>query len=382
MKIFNTYTRKLENLNLKEKIGVYVCGITPYDTTHLGHAFTFIIYDALIKYLRFHGARVTYVQNVTDIDDDILIRAKHNNQPWQSLATIETNKHTKNMDALLAQRPDYYPKATENIKQMIEIIEKLVTKKFAYIKNGNVYFEIKKDKNFGKLSKFGYPAMLEIASERGNYPLDPNKKDPLDFILWQAKKDGEPSWQSPWGYGRPGWHIECSAMSMRYLGSTISIHGGGSDLIFPHHEAEIVQSENFTEKKFVDVWMHAAMVYYEGKKMSKSLGNMVFISDLLKKHDANTVRLLLLSHHYREPWNFEEKELETAKKTIELFKKAVSMDNVSEDQNSKSAAIFFKYLDTDFQTNLALSKLTTMIKSKKVGGTTVTKCLGSIGIKL
>lgn len=382
MKIYNTFSQKLENLNLKEKIGVYVCGITPYDTTHLGHAFTFITYDALIKYLRFQGASVTYVQNVTDIDDDILIRARHNNQSWQNLGILETNKHVKNMDALIAARPDHYPKATENISQMIKIIESLVAKKFAYKKNGNVYYQIKKDKNFGKLSKFGYPAMLEIASERGNYPLDPNKKDPLDFILWQAKKTGEPFWKSPWGKGRPGWHIECSAMSMRYLGPTITIHGGGSDLIFPHHEAEIAQSENFTGKKFVDIWMHAAMVYYEGKKMSKSLGNMVFISDLLKKYDANTIRFLLLSHHYREPWNFEEPELEKAKKTIELFQKAVSAKYVSESQNSKSTQIFYQYLDNDFQTNLALEKLKDMVESKQVGGEAVGKCLASVGINI
>ena len=232
--IYNTYSGKLEPLNLKEPVGIYVCGITPYDTAHLGHVFTFSSYDILIRYLRFLNASVTYVQNVTDIDDDILIRSQKLDIGWQELGKSETEKYLTIMDALNVLRPDYYPKATENIEQMVTIIQKLIETKIAYVKNGSVYFSIKKDKNFGKLSRFGYPAMLEIANDRGNFPLDPNKSDPLDFVLWQKSRDDEPFWEAPWGRGRPGWHIECSAMSMRYLGPTITIHGGGQDLIFPH----------------------------------------------------------------------------------------------------------------------------------------------------
>ncbi|MEK7580652.1 MAG: cysteine--tRNA ligase [Patescibacteria group bacterium] len=380
MKLYNTYSEKLETLNLREKISIYVCGITPYDTTHLGHAFTFITYDALIRYLRFLGAHVTYVQNVTDIDDDILIRAKAVGTTWKKLGESETEKHLKNMDALGTLRPDYYPKATDNIEKMIAIIKKLLIKKLAYESHGNVYFEVKKDKNFGKLSKFGYRAMLEIANERGNFPLDRHKRDPLDLVLWQKQHPNEPSWNSPWGKGRPGWHIECSAMSMRYLGPTITIHGGGSDLIFPHHEAEIAQSQNTTGKKFVKIWMHAGMVFYEGKKMSKSLGNMIFVSDLIKKFDATTIRILLLSHNYRLPWNFEDDELTAAQKVSKLFEKYVSKTPLSYQEVSKSAPIFFKNLDNDFCTRQAINTLIKLVKSKKITGDVLNTCLQSIGI--
>lgn len=356
MKLYNTYSEKLETLNLKQKIGIYVCGVTPDGPTHLGHGFTFASYDILVRYLRFLEANVTYVQNVTNIDDDILIRSKAAKTTWQNMGQVQTKKHLEDMDNLNILRPDSYPKATENIPQMIKIIEKLITKKLAYTKNGSVYFEVKKDKNFGKLSRFGYRAMLEISNERGNYPLDPNKRDPLDFVLWQAKKAGEPSWKSPWGEGRPGWHIECSAMSMRFLGSNVTIHGGGSDLIFPHHEAEIAQSENFSGQKFVNVWMHCAMVYEEGKKMSKSLGNIVFLGELIKKYNANTIRVLLLSHHYRQPWNFDYQELATAKKIADKLTGVKSV-NLKPIELKKTIPAFFQALDNDLDTPRALKIL-------------------------
>lgn len=380
MKIYNTYTQKLEPINLKEKIGIYVCGITPYDTTHLGHAFTFITYDSLIRYLRFRGADVTYVQNVTDIDDDILIRAHSLKKSWQTLGREETQKHLKNMDSLGALRPDYFPKATENITDMIKIIKKLLDKKLAYISGGSVYFEVKRDKKFGKLSRFGYPAMLEIANERGNFPLDKHKRDPLDFVLWQKKHEDEPFWKSPWGDGRPGWHIECSAMSMKYLGETATIHGGGSDLIFPHHEAEITQSENYTGKKFVKVWMHIAMVYYQGKKMSKSLGNMVFVSDLLKKYDGNTIKICLLMHHYRFPWEYNSLHIGACRETSTLFRNYVGKKHASKLQVLKEAPEFFKWLNNDFQTDKALKFLQESIKKKKISREVLNTCLSSIGI--
>ncbi len=364
MQLYNTYTEKKENLDQKN-ITIYVCGITPDGPTHLGHAFLFVIYDTLIRYLKFLGKSVTYAQNVTDIDDDILIRSKTAGLTWKQMGDIQTKKHLELMDTLNVARPDFYPKATENINEMITIIKKLVDKNFAYVKNGNVFFEVKKDKNFGKLSKYGYRAMLEIANERGNFPLDPNKRDPLDFVLWQAQKVGEPSWNSPWGKGRPGWHIECSAMSTKYLREKITIHGGGADLIFPHHEAEIAQSQNATGKKFVDFWMHTAMLFYEDKKMSKSLGNVVYISDLLKKYDANTIRVLLLSHHYRDPWNFEEKELEEAKKTAKLLANSSKQPGLKKQDLKKQLPEFFKALDDDFNTPLAINNLISASKSQK-----------------
>jgi len=387
VKIYNTFTEKKESLILAEKIGIYVCGITPYDTTHLGHAFTFIIYDTLIRYLKFQGADVTYVQNVTDIDDDILIRAHAVGTTWKKLGLSETSKHLKIMDALNALRPNFYPKATENIEQMISIIKKLQTMKLAYESCGNVYFEVIRDKNFGKLSKFGNRAMLEIANERGNFPLDKHKKDPLDFVLWQRQHPDEPSWNSPWGKGRPGWHIECSTMSMRYLGKTITIHGGGSDLIFPHHEAEIAQSENYTNRKFVNIWMHAAMVYHEGKKMSKSLGNMIFISDLIKKYSSNTIRLFLLSHHYRSPWNFQEEELTIAEKNAKILESFAALNKNSSiaklKQNSKKILpIFFDYLEDDFDTPQATIELIRFAKSNHINKSEVVSVCGQIlGLK-
>ncbi len=364
MQLYNSYTEKKETVNQKN-ITVYVCGVTPDGPTHLGHAFTFVTYDSLIRYLRFLGKKVTYTQNVTNVDDDIIIRSHAAGTTWKKMGDVQTRNHLKNMDALNVKRPDFYPKATENIPQMINIIKKLLSKKFAYIKNNSVYFPVKTDKNFGKLSKFGYRAMLEIANERGNFPLDPNKRDPLDFVLWQSQKPGEPSWDSPWGKGRPGWHIECSAMSNRFLGDTITIHGGGSDLIFPHHEAEIAQTQNATGKKFVKIWMHAAMLYYEGKKMSKSLGNMIFVSDLVKHHNFATIRLLLLSHHYRSPWNYEEKEIKIAQKKTQLIFSSSKKGTISAQESQQQIPDFYKALNDDFNTPLAIEILENYAKAKK-----------------
>lgn len=358
LKIYNSLSEKKETVELKDPIGIYVCGVTPYDTTHIGHAFTFITYDIIVRYLRFLGAKVVYVQNVTDIDDDILIKAKSLGTTWQKLGAREAKKHIKNMDSLNMLRPDYFPHATSHIEEMTKIVKVLVKKGYAYEKDGSVYFEVKKDKKFGKLSKLGYRAQLEIANDRGNYPLDPSKKDPLDFVLWQKSKKGEPSWPSPWGQGRPGWHIECSAMSMKYLGETITIHGGGTDLIFPHHEAEIAQSEKYTGKKFVKQWIHTAMVYCDGKKMSKSLGNMVFVHDLLEKYDANTIRIFLLSHHYAQPWNYDQEGLEKAKKINELLK-SIPKEEPYKDflEAKKNAKLFFRALDENLNTPLAIEDL-------------------------
>lgn len=366
MKIINTITQKLERLDPKFPIGIYVCGITPYDTTHLGHAFTFITYDVLIRYLRFLGAYVTYVQNVTDLDDDILIKAKSVGTSWKKLGEFEIKKHLKNMEALNMLPPDFYPYASENIGEMIKIIKVLISKKLAYIKNGSVYFNVKKDKNFGKLSRYGYRAMLEIANERGNFPLDPNKIDPLDFVLWQAQKSQEPYWNSPWGKGRPGWHIECSAMSMKYLGPKVTIHGGGEDLIFPHHDAEIVQSENYTGKKFVSHWMHTAMVYCEGKKMSKSLGNMIFVSDLLKKYSPNAIRIFLLSQHWQKPWNYNEEELKDSAKKAKILESLIKKtDDLPKEKLIKIIPGFFRALDDDFNTAKAIEALFDFAKNNK-----------------
>ncbi len=325
MKLFNTLTQSLEIfVPIDDPVRIYVCGITPYDTTHLGHAFTYVSFDTLIRYLEFLGYKVKYVQNVTDIDDDILRKARELGVTWDELGRRETKRYLNDMASLNVRRPNVYARATQETPVMIEIISVLLSRGYAYESGGSVYFSVKRDPDFGAMAKAiglnDYHAMLTIANERGNYPDDPRKQDPLDFVLWQAQAPGEPAWPSPWGPGRPGWHIECSAMSMRYLGPQLDIHGGGADLAFPHHTCEIAQSEHFTEKKpFSRFWMHTGMVHQDGEKMSKSLGNLTLVSDLLKNYSPDAIRITLLNHHYRYPWECFPDDLQVATETVALF---------------------------------------------------------------
>jgi L-cysteine:1D-myo-inositol 2-amino-2-deoxy-alpha-D-glucopyranoside ligase len=312
MNLYNSASRSVEPLTVVDNhVGIYVCGVTPYDTTHAGHAFTFLTFDILVRFLRSRGYEVTYVQNVTDIDDDILRKSKELGTTWDDLGRSETEKYLNDMRQLNALPFDHYLRATETVPLMVSMIETLVDEGHAYVANGSVYFSVSSDPEFGKLSRIPHDEMLAVANERGNVPDDPNKQDPLDFVLWQAAKPGEPTWESPWGPGRPGWHIECSAMSMSVLGNTVDIHGGGADLIFPHHECEIAQSENATGvKPFTRYWMHVAMVDYLGEKMSKSLGNLVIAGNVLKDYPADAFRLYLFSHHYRTPWEYVDEEID------------------------------------------------------------------------
>lgn len=301
----------------KGRVSMYVCGITPYDTTHLGHAFTYVFFDTLSRYLEYIGFSVNYVQNVTDIDDDILRKAREQGKNWKTLGTFWTDKYLKDMKSLNVARPTHYVKATESIPDIIRMVSRLLRLGYAYRNKGTVYFRVKKFRKYGKLSRFTENQMKLLLKERGGNPDDQNKEDPLDFILWQERREGEPSWNSPWGGGRPGWHIECSAMINRYLGDRIDIHGGGRDLIFPHHESEIAQSESFTGKRpFARYFMHTGMVSNMGEKMSKSLGNLIMVSDLLDKHEPNAIRWMLLSHHYRKAWEYEQDELEEAGRAV------------------------------------------------------------------
>ncbi len=313
--LYNTLTQTLESVTSDDGVmRMYICGVTPYDTTHLGHAFTYISFDVLARYLQFLGYKVITVQNVTDIDDDILKRAKQVGMAWDQLAKQEVTKYQADMSALNVRPPDHYPYATQEIPKILDLVTVLLEKGFAYERNGSVYYDVRHDLDFGELAHMDYPQMLATANERGNFPDDPNKRDRLDFVLWQAAKPGEPTWESPWGKGRPGWHIECSAMSLRYLGPKIDIHSGGADLIFPHHTCEISQSEHYSGvKPFVRYWFHIAMVELAGEKMSKSLGNMIFVSDLLKDYSANAIRLYLLRHHYRETWSADDYETDLPK---------------------------------------------------------------------
>lgn len=364
MKLYNTLSGRKEALVAGPRpISVYVCGITPYDTTHLGHAFTYINTDVLIRYLEYRGHAVRYVQNVTDIDDDILRKASALGEDWKGLGDRWTAHFIRDMQALNARPPDRFPRATETIPEIVEVVEKLLENGVAYEAAGNVYFDLSAWPEYGKLSGLSYEEMLPIANERGNHPDDPHKRDPLDFVLWQAHAPGEPAWESPWGLGRPGWHIECTSMAMGYLGSTVDVHGGGSDLIFPHHESEIAQAEcAIGEKPFVRCWMHTAMVHHEGEKMSKSLGNLVMVRDLLETWSPDALRLYLARHHYREVWHYDEDSLGEASRWAKTLRSAVAAECSAKagapslDPTSAVAA-FVGAMDDDLQTPRALSAL-------------------------
>ena len=294
-------------------VGLYVCGVTPYDTGHLGHAFTYLSFDILHRYLEYLGADVRYVQNVTDVDDDMLRKARETGEDYLALGNRHLGTFLTEMASLNWLPPDVIPRATQHIPEVLALIARLMKRGYAYVAEGHVYFSIDSWPPYGELSGIPREAMLPIANERGNVPQMPGKRDPLDFVLWQRSAPDEPSWDSPWGPGRPGWHVECSAMSMRYLGNRFEIHGGGADLIFPHHESELAQSEAATgERPFVGWWMHAGMLRHEGEKMSKSLGNLVLVRDLLRSYHADAIRHYLVSHHYRAEVDYDEDDLKSS----------------------------------------------------------------------
>jgi L-cysteine:1D-myo-inositol 2-amino-2-deoxy-alpha-D-glucopyranoside ligase len=289
---------------------MYVCGVTPYDTGHLGHAFTYVSFDVLHRYLEYLGHDVVYVQNLTDVDDDMMRKARETGEDYLALGNRHVTTFLTEMAALNWLPPDHYPRATEHIPQMLETIGRLVDAGLAYAAEGHVYFSVDAWPRYGEVSHLSRDEMLPIANERGNVPGMPGKRDPLDFVLWQPSLPDEPAWDSPWGAGRPGWHIECSAMATAYLGSRFEIHGGGADLLFPHHESELAQSEGAgAERPWVSFWTHAGMLRYEGEKMSKSLGNLVLVRDLLRTYPGDAIRHYLVSRHYRAEVTFHENDL-------------------------------------------------------------------------
>ncbi len=375
MELYNALSQRLEAFVPQgETVTVYVCGITPYDTTHLGHAFTYTTFDVLIRYLEYKGYRVHYVQNVTDIDDDILRKAKEAGQDWQVLGNRWTAHFIRDMQTLNVRPPDHYPRATEVISEIIAVVQNLLETGVAYEAEGSVYFHIDAWPEYGQLSRIPRHDMLTVANERGNNPNDPHKRHPLDFVLWQAQAPGEPAWDSPWGPGRPGWHIECSTMSTGLLGNTIDIHGGGADLIFPHHESEIAQAECATRAKpFVRFWLHAAMVRHEGEKISKSLGNLVMVRDLIKDWSADALRLYMAGHHYRQAWSHSQEELARAEQLAQKLRTAVTVsagDGPSFDPSLARAA-FVEAMDNDLDTATALTALERlageMVEAARVG---------------
>ncbi|HSG16505.1 MAG TPA: cysteine--tRNA ligase [Anaerolineae bacterium] len=359
MQLYNVLTRQLEAFEpAGDPVTVYVCGITPYDTTHLGHCFTYASFDVLIRYLEFLGRDVRYAQNVTDIDDDILRRAREVGDDWLALGNRWTTHFIDDSHALNILPPDHFPRATDVIDGILTAVQDLLTSGVAYESNGSVYFHVASDPEYGKLSRLPYDEMLPIANERGNRPDDPNKRDPLDFVLWQAEADGEPAWESPWGSGRPGWHIECSTMSAKLLGRPIDIHGGGADLIFPHHESEIAQAEcGSGEGPFSRYWMHIAMVRYQGEKMSKSLGNLVMIRDLLQAgFHPDAIRLCMVAHHYRQPWTYEDADIERSAEIAENLRRAVTASSgEGQAMDPALAQVAFRAaMDDDLDTPAAL----------------------------
>ena len=307
----------------RDSIGLYVCGVTPYDTGHLGHAFTYVSFDVLHRYLEYLGHDVIYVQNLTDVDDDMLRKARETGEDYLALGNRWVTTFLTEMAALNWLPPDHYPRATQHIPQVLSLIEKLVSNGLAYAAEGNVFFDVSADPSYGQLSKLSRTDMLPIANERGNVPDMAGKRDPLDFVLWQRSLPDEPAWAAPWGPGRPGWHIECSAMSMTYLGTQFEIHGGGADLLFPHHESELAQAEGATgDRPFVAWWAHAGMLSYDGDKMSKSLGNLVLVRDLLRTYPGDAIRHYLVSRHYRSEVHFTEAELAASAESAALLRRA------------------------------------------------------------
>ena len=317
MNLFDTLDNKRKTINLSEnkKIKIYVCGITPYSESHIGHAMSAVIFDTLRKYLLANKQNVTYVQNFTDIDDKLIKAAEENNTDIKTISTKFINKHLSALSKLNVLEPDYSPKATEEIKEMINMIQALISKGMAYEIDGDCFFRVEKFETYGKLSKRNFDEMLAGA----RIEIDERNENPMDFALWKTKTGNEPGWESPWGEGRPGWHIECSAMSMKYLGQNIDIHGGGRDLIFPHHENEIAQSCGCTGKQPVRYWVHNGFVNIDKEKMSKSLGNFFTLRDVYKKYHPEVLRLFLISSQYRSPIDFSEKNLEDATKVMTRF---------------------------------------------------------------
>jgi cysteinyl-tRNA synthetase len=363
LKVYNTISgRKEDFIPVTEgEAKLYVCGVTVYDRCHIGHARSAIVFDTIYRYLRSKGFGTTYVRNFTDIDDKIIKRSHAENIPWREVGETYIRSFYEDMDALGVLRPEHEPRATEHIGDMIALVETLISKGHAYTVNGDVYFSVDSYRNYGQLSK--RPLEDMIAGAR--VEVDEKKRNPLDFVLWKASKEGEPSWDAPFGAGRPGWHIECSAMSTLYLGNPFDIHGGGKDLVFPHHENEKAQTEAATGKKFVNYWVHNGFVNIDREKMSKSIGNTLLIKDFLKEYHPEVLRLFYLSNHYRSPVDYNGQSIEDA--NTALHRLYYARERALEAQRGKTvearpypqadeiARKFTEAMDDDFNTALALS---------------------------
>lgn len=382
LKIYNTLTRQKEEFKPINagKIGMYVCGVTIYDLCHIGHGRTFVSFDVVSRYLRYLGYDLTFVRNITDIDDKIIKRANENGESCDSLTERLIGEMHADFDALNMKRPDVEPRATEFIAEIIELVEKLIERGFAYVaSNGDVMFEVKKFDEYGKLSKQD----LDQLQAGARVDVESAKRSPLDFVLWKMLKPGEPTWESPWGPGRPGWHIECSAMNSSILGNHFDIHGGGSDLQFPHHENEIAQSCCAHGTQYVNTWMHSGMVMVDKEKMSKSLGNFFTIRDVLEHYDAETVRYFLMSGHYRSQLNYSEENLNQARASLErLYTALRGLDLATPAAGGEEYVTrFAEVMNDDFNTPEAYSVLFDMareINRLKTENLSAASALGSL----
>jgi L-cysteine:1D-myo-inositol 2-amino-2-deoxy-alpha-D-glucopyranoside ligase len=325
MRLYDTAQRDVVEFEPSGLVTLYTCGITPYDAAHLGHAATYLAFDTLQRRIRDLGHHTRCVRNVTDVDDDILRKARELGVHYLDLAAEEVGRFDKSMAALGLLPVASEPRATSAIPEILSLVDSVLESGRAYRAGGAVYFDVSTFDRFGQLSHLDRAEMLVLAAERGGKPDDPNKDDPLDFVLWQPSAPDEPFWESRWGPGRPGWHVECSALALREIGETVDIHGGGRDLVFPHHECEAAQSESVTGQPLARHWMHAGMVGLDGEKMSKSLGNLVFVEDLLQKSEPAVARLALLSHHYREDWEWSDSEIDIAADRLDSWRSAASL---------------------------------------------------------
>ena len=363
MRLYDTRQQDYVNLDFPDDtVRMYVCGVTPYDTSHLGHARVAVVYDTLRRFLEWTGRRVLYVQNVTDIDDPLFERAIRDGVDWRTLGDQQTARYLAALARINVPKPEFYIKATDEIGSMIPLIARLMELGHAYAVAGSVYYDSRSLPDFGAIAHLPDRAtMLAVANEMGNKPDDPQKRDPLDFVLWQPSAAGEPSWPAPWGAGRPGWHIECSTMATRHLGPQLDIHGGGADLIFPHHACEIAQAEPVTGvQPFVRAWMHVGLVSLGGTKMSKSLGNMVFVDGILTDHSANALRLAILDQHYRAPYEYAAADVERAEAQATALAAALAL-TVAGGQPGKTEGITSQFraaLEDDFNTPAAIGILT------------------------
>jgi L-cysteine:1D-myo-inositol 2-amino-2-deoxy-alpha-D-glucopyranoside ligase len=372
MRLYETARREVVPFTPGDVVLMYTCGITPYDATHLGHAATFLVYDVLQRRLIDMGHSVRCVRNVTDVDDPLFAKARELGVHYLDLAAGEEARFNRDMEALNALPVFSTPRASSAISDIRGFIGMVIDRGFAYVVNGSVYFDVSKSPSFGDISHYSQEQMIEFARQRGGNVDDPQKRNPLDFVLWHPSADDEPSWDTTWGAGRPGWHIECSALALRELGTTIDLHGGGSDLIFPHHECERAQSEAATGEQFVKHWMHVAMVFKDGEKMSKSLGNLVFVDQLRTQWDPRSIRLAVIEHHYRKEWEWDEELMPRNHNRLVSWKKSLGQPI------GGVLDLVRQHLDNDLDTPSALAA----IDAAALSGEDVGSAAALLGIEL